>query len=579
MKPNNENQNTKRGDNKILSFRQDIDFYLTRAEKELDRNDLLAATERYRRAYMSDPTDLDACLALADMLGRMQRYEESNRLLLVDMSMNDPDAESFFGLACNYYGMQEFDYARESLETYLAMEPEGTYAADAEEFLEVLNDEGELRYSIGLENESSETLTVTAKARRLTDCGQAEEAAKLLTEYLAQYPDAHRATHTLATIRFMQGDIPEALRLVESIIRKDRFHVCARCSKVLFLRANKQRAEADLEMEAILSLKVEFGPEELGAVGLLQMDAEQWDQAKDTMEKLAEFLPYDPLVLHHLATARYMLGDSNGALECYVKLLRIDPDDTVAQYYRTYLKKNPQPKRRHAFPAAYQVPLPEILHRLHTVTQALSLSTAAFRERWSKERAFRNLLAWSLSLPEEKYCVELLQLIASAADGDAERILRDFLLRTDRSDGLKHITVTLIGELNPHRDVMLYFGGEWIRGEVNEFMTSRKVPAAYEQMLGLLMQSVTERHGSKECVAQIGTVMQTIFAHYRGDLPRMTKERARATAAALEYLGHTMAGEPCDAEELATYYRVTPRRLQNAVSRIQYILNADEEEK
>lgn len=97
---------------KILPFRQDVDFFLKRGAKELDRNDPLAAIQHYRKAYDSDPADLDSCLALAELLSQMQRFEESNRLLLIDMSMNDPDPESYFGLACNYYGSRNFHMRR-----------------------------------------------------------------------------------------------------------------------------------------------------------------------------------------------------------------------------------------------------------------------------------------------------------------------------------------------------------------------------------------------------------------------------------------------------------------------------------
>ena len=48
-----------------MPFRQDVDFFLKRGAKELDRNDLLSAIQLYRKAYDSDPTDLDSCLALA----------------------------------------------------------------------------------------------------------------------------------------------------------------------------------------------------------------------------------------------------------------------------------------------------------------------------------------------------------------------------------------------------------------------------------------------------------------------------------------------------------------------------------
>lgn len=563
---------------KILSFRQDIDFYLTRAEKKLDRNDLLAATERYRRAYLSDPADLDACLALADMLGRMQRYEESNRILLVDMSMNDPDPESFFGLACNYYGMQEFDYARESLETYLQMEPDGKYADDAMEFLEVLNDESELRYAIGSETESSETLMLCARARRLAETGNIAEAERSLTEYIDKYPNALRAKHTLASVCFMQEKTGEALKLVEEVIRADRLNVCARCSKVLFLRTLKRKDEADREMNAILSLRVNFGVEELGAIALLQLEAEQWDKALTTCEQLTGFLPYDPLALHHLATARYMLEDDEGAAECYRTLLRIDPDDTVAKFYVSHCKRKPRNGKRHAFPLAYQVPITEIIRRLHKITQSLTEDKETFVARWKNDRAFRNLLVWSITIPGDKYTAEMLSIIASAGDTDAERVIRDFLLRTDKDDTLKHYAISLLGRINPERCVMLFCEGAWIRGEMSDLQSDIRLPVAYERMLALLANNASNENCSQETVQAIGDIMHTLYDHYNGKLPPMTKERMLATAAALEVLGRSRTGMTCDKDAIAARYRVTRRRLENALLRIMRALSSAEEE-
>ena len=567
---NGDNNNNNSG--KILPFRQDIDFYLSQAEKKLDRNDLLAATERYRRAFLSDPSDLDACLALADMLGRMQRYEESNRILLVDMSMNDPDPESYFGLACNYYGMQEFDYARESLETYLQMEPDGNYADDAAEFLEVLNDESELRYAIGSEKESSETLMVCARARRLSETGNIPEADSMLTDYIERYPDALRAKHTLASVRFMQDKKEDALKLVEEVIHADRLNVSARCSKVLFLRTLKRNDEADREMDAILSLRVDFGVEELGAIALLQLEAEQWEKALNTCEQLTGFLPYDPLALHHLASARYMLGDDDGAAECYRTLLRIDPDDTVAKFYAAHCRRKKPTGKRHAFPLTYQVPITEIVRRLHKITQSLTEDKENFVSRWKNDRAFRNLLVWSISIPGDKYTAEMLSIIASAGDEDAERVIRDFLLRTDKDDTLKHYAVSLIGRLNPDRCVMLFCEGAWIRGELTDLQSEVKLPMAYECMLAILANNVANEDCPQKAVQAMGDIMHTLYDHYNGKLPPMTKERMLATAAALEVLGRSGAGLTVDKKAIASRYHVTLRRLENAILRLTRIL-------
>ena len=50
----------------------------------------------------------------------MQRFEESNRVLhLLDAALDETPPECHFGLACNYFGLQDYDSAADSLEDYL----------------------------------------------------------------------------------------------------------------------------------------------------------------------------------------------------------------------------------------------------------------------------------------------------------------------------------------------------------------------------------------------------------------------------------------------------------------------------
>ena len=123
---------------KVIPFRQGASFFNKRGVKEMGKNDLVGALYQFRRAYQDDPNNVDTCLSIAEILSQMQRFEESNRLLFRLLSQDDPSPEILFGLACNFYGIHEFEYAAQCLERYLDEEPDGAYAYEAEDFLDFL---------------------------------------------------------------------------------------------------------------------------------------------------------------------------------------------------------------------------------------------------------------------------------------------------------------------------------------------------------------------------------------------------------------------------------------------------------
>ena len=133
---------------KVIPFSQNATFYMKRGAKELEKNDLFAAIAKYREAYERAPQDPEIAIALAEILSQMQRFEESNRILIQLMAdSEETPPECYFGLACNYFGLQDFDNAADSLEDYLDAEPDGDFAADAEDFLDMIDDCSRCIYS------------------------------------------------------------------------------------------------------------------------------------------------------------------------------------------------------------------------------------------------------------------------------------------------------------------------------------------------------------------------------------------------------------------------------------------------
>lgn len=555
---------------KILPFRQDVDFFLKRGAKELDKNDLLSAIQHYRQAYHSDPTDLDSCLALAEVLSQMQRFEESNRLLLVDMSMNDPDPESYFGLACNYYGMHEYAYARESLETYLELDPEGFYAYDAMDFLDLLEDPDALSETVGMaQDEELETLTVCQHARRAAERGELPRAVAILEAHLAQVPTALRARDQLSIVYYCAGEASRAMELVEEVLAVDPNDVQARCNRALFLHSagGGSAAQAAEALDSLQELRLEE-PDELSSVSLLQLEFGRYAAAQETLQRLWRLMPYDENVIHRMGYCRYLQGDIEGARSCYRRLLRIDPDDTVARYYLGACRKYDAKTHARHWMLPYRVPLAETFRRFQQINALLDEPGEALLRRWREDRSTRNLLVWALTMQDQRSKTAILRLIAGMGDAEAERVLRDFLLRTDQPDAAKREALALLNRMRAREPFMAYLDGHWVQGRVNALELPQKLPAAYEGILQLLATHLLP-DCTEEALAATAGIIRRYLAGVDGKYPRISSNQQHSFAAALELLGRRGAGETPDEEAIARKYRVSLLRLHNAMQKFE----------
>lgn len=555
---------------KILSFQQDTDFFLRRGAKELDRNDLLSAVQSYRKAYTGDPTDLDSCLALADVLNRMGRFEESNRLLLVDISMNDPDPESYFGIANNFYRLSEFDLARENLEMYLHLEPDGYYAYDAAEFLDVLADEEALLQSVDApEQETAETLTVAARARRVAAHGDFSHAQELLELALAKAPRSPLLTTTLAAVSFFEGDVARALELTERMLAATPARLAPYCNRLLFLlalRGNEAVAEAGAALDA-LDPSAQEDEDGLAALSLLQIGLGRHADAARTLQKLIQFQPYDPLALHRLGYCRYLLGDADGARACYRRLLTIDPDDTVAQYYSNACRRryNAHTHARY-WGVEYLVPQGEALRRFQQINALFAESEDVFASRWHEDRAARNLVVWALTLPGQRNKSALLRRIAAIGDADAERVLRDYLLRPEQPDAARREAMALLQHMGAKEPYHVFWNDRWIKGYVDVKLRPQKLPAAYQGLLNRMEAGLLEAC-TPDAIFEALCILRRYLVACDGKFPRISTNQQASFAAALELLGRQNAGETPDQAEIARRYRVSLLRLHNAVNK------------
>ncbi len=556
---------------KVIPFTQSATFYMKRGAKELEKNDWIAAVSKYREAYERAPEDAEIAVALAEILSQMQRFEESNRILfrlLADQT--DAPPECHFGLACNYFGLQDYDRAADSLEDYLELEPDGPFAADAEDFLDLIDDDEAMFEATGLRGDDDyEDNAVTHYARSLLASGEVGYAVEELEHRHSQMPKSVKIREQLAVAYFVANRKEEARKIATELLDEDAGNVLANSTLALAEIEEGNRISALARLDEMLKIR-SLEPEELHSIAVLQLDLEQHADAEKTLSQMMHVMPYDENVLHKLAYARFMQGDAEGAKAYYQKLLRIDPHDTVAKYYLGQCKHADASGKRSAakWIIPYQVPFSEAFRRLNHLNRVLALPHDELSRVWGEDAAFRDLLVWAISLSDLRVKRSMLSLVFTFADRNAQHILRDFLLRTDQPDELKRAVFGMLKQLGAKEPYMAYLNGRWIKGRVSLLELDYKLPASYEGVMQIVMQYMLG-NCREECTTEAAHIFQRYVDSLKKKFPRISAAQEISFAAALEYLGRRSCGESVTQDEISEIYRVTKPRLRNALVKLE----------
>ncbi|HAX40337.1 MAG TPA: hypothetical protein DCY10_05645 [Clostridiales bacterium] len=566
---------------KVIPFTQGASFYMKRGAKELERNDLIAAIAKYREAYERAPQDAEIAIALAEILSQMQRFEESNRILFrLQADLEDAPAECHFGIACNYFGLQDYDRAADSLDDYLEQEPDGVFVADAEDFLDLIDDEEAMFETTGLRGDDDyEDNAVTHYARSLMASGEVDYAIEELERRKSQTGKSVRIREQLTIAYYIANRRDEARVIAEELIAEDATNILANSTLALAEIEEGNRIAAGARLDKMIKRK-SLEPEELHSISVLQLDLGRFADAEKTLLQMLHVMPYDENVLHKLGYARFMQGDAEGAKASYQKLLRIDPHDTVAKYYLNQSKHagNSGKRVNAKWIIPYQVPFGEAFRRLNHLNRMLALPHDELNRVWTEDAAFRNLLVWAISLSDLRVKKSMLSLVFTFADPNALGVLRDFLLRTDQPDELKRVVLGMLKHLGAKEPYMAYLSGRWIKARVSLLKLNYKLPASYEGVMQVMLQYMLG-NCREECTIEAAKVFERYLDSLNRKFPRISAAQEVSFAAALEYLGRLGCGETVSADEIGEIYRVTKSRFRNALVKLEPFANKPEESK
>ena len=560
-------QKQKRG--RVIPFERDGEFFLRRGSRRLERNNLLEAINNYHLARAREPENVEIQLAIAEVLTEMHRYEQSNRLLFPLLSTPEKPAECFYGIACNFLGMQDFDHARDSLENYLTADPDGEFVADALELLDILEDDDALYTMPGvLPKEEWDTMQACTLSRQLIELGRAKEAVEMMEARVRERSDVAFLRNHLALAYFCNKNYGEAMREVSDVLEVLPNDVQANSNLLLFRYAARDHEGVEKCLQFLDTVETD-DPNDWNRLAVVFMETGRMKEAMQMLKKLQRLLPYEENTLHRLGACQYHCAQYKSAMECYDKLLKIDPNDTVAAYYRKicYRATRGTPEKVE-WRYHYQVPFKEFVHRIRIVHDIGETAQESSARRWQEDAKFRAQLTWCLCLPDDNAKRAMLRLIAGFGGYEAEQVLRHFLLDTLQPDIVKQDVFAMLKQMDAREPYIAYIDGRLVQSRVRVRFTKNgaNTPVSYMRVYQLMMDQAPVHCSIDQALYAVELLER--YTTEASPLPALRPPQIPAMAAAFEYLARKNTKESISQSEAAGLYGVSLIRVRNAVSRI-----------
>ncbi len=557
-----------RSKGKLLTFERPAEYHIAQGKRKETFGDMPGAMLCYRRALKAQPYDPDIVLTMASLLTKMQRFEEANRLYIMNLASKEYRAKSYIGLAFNLINMNCFSLAEEYLNMCLDEDDNNELYQRVMFLTDVVKNYGADEPSILLHDVDGVSKSDLMQIQGFIQNGDPNMAISLLKDISCKNPNHIGIKNNLAVMLFEAKRLDEAIEQVKDIARNLPDNILIKCNLVIFLMAAGKTSEAyDILKE--LSPRTPDDIHEALQLAILLVENGFTEDALRIYNRLYSELPYSPPVCHGLALCCFHKGDYGGAIRHYNKLLKIDPVDSVALYYRKICSDALIGKKTtFRFMGGYTVPVAEAVRRLSLLKEMLDKEDDYIISLWNEDNDLESVLRWTLmtqSLQIQKSAVILLGRIGGAR---AEYLLRECLADFSQPDELKLVIFSVLGTIGASMPYISCISGRPVSApEPALSKVPDSLPYPYYAILEGLMDGLRDRRGGT--VAD--TAAELVFEFYGAlhDYPYLNQDKRAALSAAFEYEACRRLDIEVTPEEIAKIRNVTVRRIKNALKTIQ----------
>lgn len=220
---------TKRSTMNVIPFVQSGDYYFTKGVRAYRRRDLWKAKKYLERAVHLEGDEAMYACQLAVVLSELGEYQASNEWFLKIITELDPDMnECFYFLANNYAHLGLFREAMNYAEKYLEREPDGSFAEEVEDLIDLLSIEQEVL------DDQEDLIIKQEKARMLLEKGEFLAAIHVLETMVQEFPEFWSAYNNLALAYFYMGNAERAQQILDDVLEKNPGNLHALCNRLVF---------------------------------------------------------------------------------------------------------------------------------------------------------------------------------------------------------------------------------------------------------------------------------------------------------------------------------------------------------
>lgn len=539
---------------KVVPFSRSAAYLYQRAVKNRREGHLTDALELTRRALEKDPGNVDYELDLAQVLCELECFVQSNRILVRMLAEDSSLTECYFGMACNFYGMNDADSAYKALMCFLTEDPQ---SAERQEVGELLHNLFVARTLGGQKSRrKARSAKLSAKGVQLMRAGDLAGGEQALRRSLQVSPRQSETRALLAMCLAMRGDPDGAVKEVARSLRPARPSLRALCIAAQ-IENSTGNPEAAVKLMDQAAARNPDGAELrmlLDAACELKMDERVFELAQ---KALAES-PYDLTLLHLCAAAIVNTSrPQERAAHCWARIRRIQPDDEVAGYYLAHPEQKP-------VAYAYRLPDDEIKARAETMTGAARDGLDGIPAAWEQSPNLRRVVRWAVECGDAAFLRAGINLLAAVESPDAEWLLRQVMIEPAAAQPLKHQALTLLGLRGAQPPFLMTGEDKFSLASAVDSGQLPKLPLAYRRVL---KRAVYTGMSLKDDYPARLTMLWLRFAGALGDTLPALKD-LNGWAAALNLCLAQNDHLDVNGDELAELFRCSRRKMEHMARRI-----------
>lgn len=452
---------------RVLKFEQPANFYYNNALKYIENGDYINALPQLRKAREMEPENQEYTLALAQALTEIGRFDDSNSLLFSLMDSEYFSGECYFGIGCNFMGLNDYERAQQSFERYLDKEPDGDFAEEIGDFLEFIYDM-EDEEDVYLEDvKLKHGFEMAAEGKKYLDMGDYKKAAEIFSGIDLERKELLFAKNNLALAYYCLKNTSGAIRTALEVLEKDKENIHAWCNLALFYTEVGDYYNATKAIGKILELNTD-NTDELYKIAITLCDLNQHEYALKYLEKILERRTCDVKSMYFAAIACFNLGKYQKAADYISDILKIEPDNILAKYYSGYMKDVLR-SQRSPEKLDYRMTLPdgENEKRRAYMQQILENTSDEFIDfLWESDDYFKEMVCWALEYASYSMRKQICVKLSRTKKKSVEMFFRDYILKARNSEGVKNMMLIYLKKMGAPEPYVANMGGSVVEVRV-----------------------------------------------------------------------------------------------------------------